>query len=74
MKNATVMSEIAGSKLLYDDELDSTTLAQSINDILGDENLMMEMHEKALKAALPDAASKIAESVLSLVNGGIKGN
>lgn len=74
VKNATVMSEIAGSKLLYDDELDSTTLAQTVNDILGDENLRMEMHEKALKAALPDAASKIAESVLSLVKGGIKSN
>ncbi|KAH9311877.1 hypothetical protein KI387_026912, partial [Taxus chinensis] len=35
VKNATFMSEAAGVKLLYEDELDSTTLANSINDILG---------------------------------------
>lgn len=29
------MSEVAGAKLLYEDELDSTTLANAINDILG---------------------------------------
>ncbi|GLJ07093.1 hypothetical protein SUGI_0057860 [Cryptomeria japonica] len=34
MKNATFMYEVAGAKLLYEDELDSTTLANAINDIL----------------------------------------
>eukprot|EP01018_Ginkgo_biloba_P026025 Gb_12007 [translate_table: standard] len=38
----------------------------------GDEDLMMDMREKAMKAALPDAATVIAESLLSFARGCVK--
>ncbi|ERN05455.1 uncharacterized protein LOC18433635 isoform X1 [Amborella trichopoda] len=67
-KNASIMAEIAGSKVLAEDELDSTTLANVIEEILGNETLMAEMSEKATKAAMPDASTRIAERILSLVD------
>lgn len=66
--NACIMSDIAGSKILTEDELDSSSLATTIDEVLGNENLMEEMSEKALKSSLPNAAINIAESILSLVS------
>ncbi|KAG0458243.1 hypothetical protein HPP92_023078 [Vanilla planifolia] len=66
--NACIMVDVAGSKILTEDELDSTSLAAVVEELLGDENLMRAISEKALKAALPNAATNIAESILSLVN------
>ncbi|XP_064948181.1 uncharacterized protein LOC103987357 [Musa acuminata AAA Group] len=67
-KNAYIMADIAGSKVLTEDELDSSSLEEAIDDILGNESLMAEMSERAPSAARPDAASDIAQCILSLVN------
>ncbi|KAK1301974.1 hypothetical protein QJS10_CPB12g00456 [Acorus calamus] len=65
-RNANIMAEIAGSKVLTEYELDSITLQSAIDEILGDERLMAEMSKKALKSALPDASAQIARHILSL--------
>ncbi|OAY68902.1 UDP-N-acetylglucosamine--N-acetylmuramyl-(pentapeptide) pyrophosphoryl-undecaprenol N-acetylglucosamine transferase [Ananas comosus] len=67
-KNAYIMAEVAGSKVLTEDELDSSSLATAIDEILGDKNLMAEMSEKALSVARPNASVEIARCILSLVN------
>lgn len=66
-KNAYIMADVAGSKVLTEDELDSSSLEIAINEVLGNENLMAEMSEKALKFARPSAAADIAKCILSLV-------
>ncbi|XWS60974.1 hypothetical protein CRYUN_Cryun07bG0085100 [Craigia yunnanensis] len=67
-RNASLMADVAGSRVITEDELDSTTLGTAISEILGDENLLAEMSERALKAAKPDASAEIAKHILSLVN------
>ncbi|XP_020572812.1 uncharacterized protein LOC110019486 [Phalaenopsis equestris] len=66
-RNAYIMSDVAGSKILIEDELDSSSLATTIDAVLGDENLLEDMSEKALKSALPNATIDIAQSILSLL-------
>ncbi|XP_057480276.1 uncharacterized protein LOC130767435 isoform X2 [Actinidia eriantha] len=67
-KNASLMADLAGSRVITEDELDSTTLGTAIEEILGNESLMAEMSEKALKATKPNASAAIVEHILSLVN------
>ncbi|WOL03978.1 hypothetical protein Cni_G12699 [Canna indica] len=67
-KNAYIMTDIAGSKVLTEDELDSSSLEDAIDEILGNESLLAEMSERALSVALPQAADNIVKSILSLVN------
>lgn len=67
-RNASLMADVAGSMVITEDELDSTTLGTAISEILGDENLLTEMSERALKAAKLDASAEIAKHILSLVN------
>ncbi|XP_008809180.2 UDP-N-acetylglucosamine--N-acetylmuramyl-(pentapeptide) pyrophosphoryl-undecaprenol N-acetylglucosamine transferase-like [Phoenix dactylifera] len=66
-KNAYMMADLAGSKVLTEEELDSNLLEDTINEVLGDESLMAEMSEKAMRAARPNASSDIAKCILSLV-------
>ncbi|XP_065860778.1 uncharacterized protein [Euphorbia lathyris] len=67
LKNALLMADVAGSRYITEeDELDSTTLGTAIEEILGDETLMADMSERALKAAKPDASAEIARQILSL--------
>ncbi|XP_058088034.1 uncharacterized protein LOC131235001 isoform X2 [Magnolia sinica] len=66
-RNASIMASIAGSRVLTEDELDSTTLLNAIDEILGEDILMAEMCEKAMKAARPDASAHIALHILSLI-------
>ncbi|KAK4362041.1 hypothetical protein RND71_017282 [Anisodus tanguticus] len=66
--NACLMADLAGSRVIAEDELDSLTLKSSIEEILDNEALMTEMSERALKIAKPDASVEIAKHVLSLVN------
>ncbi|KAL5721954.1 undecaprenyldiphospho-muramoylpentapeptide beta-Nacetylglucosaminyltransferase [Ranunculus cassubicifolius] len=66
MKNASVMSELAGSKVITEDELDSTTLKIAIEDILGNETQMADMSKKAMKVAQPEASLEIAQHIMSL--------
>ncbi|KAJ8753736.1 hypothetical protein K2173_026412 [Erythroxylum novogranatense] len=65
--NASLMADVAGSRVITEDELDSTTLGATIEEILGNENLMAEMSERALRAAKPDASAEIAQHILSLI-------
>lgn len=67
VNNAYIMADIAGSKVLEEDELDSTSLETAINEVLGDEDMMVGMSEKALRVSKPNAATEIAECLLSLV-------
>ncbi|KAH7549363.1 hypothetical protein ACOSP7_025891 [Xanthoceras sorbifolium] len=66
-KNAFLMADVAGSRVITEDELDSTTLGDAMYEILGNEGLMAEMSERALKAAKPGASAEIAQHILSLV-------
>lgn len=65
--NASLMADLAGSRIITEDELDSTTLETAILEILDNESLMAELSERALKAAKPNASAEIAEQILSLV-------
>ncbi|KAF9625235.1 hypothetical protein IFM89_020821 [Coptis chinensis] len=67
MKNASIMSDLAGSKVVTEDELESTTLRIAIEEILGDERQMADMSEKGMKAARPEASAEIAKHIFSLV-------
>ncbi|TQD68872.1 hypothetical protein C1H46_045595 [Malus baccata] len=62
------MADLAGTRVITEDELDSTTLGSAIEEILGDESKMAEMSERALKAANSNASTEIVQRVLSLVN------
>ncbi|XP_039116437.1 UDP-N-acetylglucosamine--N-acetylmuramyl-(pentapeptide) pyrophosphoryl-undecaprenol N-acetylglucosamine transferase-like [Dioscorea cayenensis subsp. rotundata] len=66
-KNAYIMADVAGSKVIPQDELDSSCLEIAINEVLGDEKLMAEMSEKALSVARPNASAEIAQDMLSLI-------
>ncbi|EEF37506.1 UDP-N-acetylglucosamine--N-acetylmuramyl-(pentapeptide) pyrophosphoryl-undecaprenol N-acetylglucosamine transferase isoform X2 [Ricinus communis] len=66
-RNASLMADVAGSRIITEDELDSTTLGTTIEEILGDETVMADMSERARKAAKPDASAEIAGHILSLV-------
>lgn len=67
LRNASLMEDLAGSFVISEDELDSTTLGSAIEEILGNENLMAKMSNKALKSAKPNASAEIAAQILSLV-------
>ncbi|KAG7586935.1 Glycosyl transferase family 28 C-terminal [Arabidopsis thaliana x Arabidopsis arenosa] len=67
VRNASLMADIVGSKLITEEELDTITLRAAMEDILGNEELMMEMSERAFKAAKPDAASDVAKHIISII-------
>lgn len=67
-KNASLMADLADTRVITEDELDSTTLGIAIEEILGDESNVADMSERALKAAKPNASAEIAQHILSLVN------
>ncbi|CAK7349676.1 unnamed protein product [Dovyalis caffra] len=71
-KNASMMADVAGTRIITEDELDSTTLGTTIEEILGDDALRAEMSERALRAAKPDASAQIAQHILSLVESSSK--
>lgn len=66
-KNAILMADLAGSRVITEDELDSTTLRIAIEEILDDPSLMADMCERALKVAKPHASAEIALHIISLV-------
>lgn len=65
-KNAILMADLAGSRVITEDELDSTTLRIAIEEILDDPSLMADMCERALKVAKPHASAEIAHHIISL--------
>ncbi|XP_021727523.1 uncharacterized protein LOC110694665 [Chenopodium quinoa] len=66
-QNASLMADLAGSRILTEDELDSTTLRNAIKDIIDNDLLMAAMSDRALQAAKPNAGAEIAERVVALV-------
>ncbi|KAL3824800.1 hypothetical protein ACJIZ3_020829 [Penstemon smallii] len=67
LKNASLMSDVASSKVILEDDLDSPTLRTAILDILDNERLMRDMSKRALRAAKTNASAEIAQQILSLV-------
>ncbi|KAL3512217.1 hypothetical protein ACH5RR_024934 [Cinchona calisaya] len=68
LKNAFLMADLVGSRVITEDELDSTTLRTAVEEIIGDESLMEEMSQRALQTAKPNASAEIAQHILSLVS------
>ncbi|PKI48339.1 hypothetical protein CRG98_031287 [Punica granatum] len=66
-RNASLMADLAGSRIIREDELDSITLKSAIEELLGNEDQLTVMSERALKAAKPNASAEIVERILSLV-------
>lgn len=66
-RNAYIMADIMGAKVITEDELDSTTLTSAVDEILGDEKLMADMSHKALTAARPNASADIIRHICSLI-------
>ncbi|POO01911.1 N-acetylglucosaminyltransferase [Trema orientale] len=67
-KNASLMADLADARVISEDELDSTTLKNAIEELLGNEKKMADMSERALKAAKPNASAEIVQHILSLVD------
>lgn len=67
-RNASLMADLAGSRIITEDELDSSTLRVAIEDILDNELLTTVMSERALQAAKPNAGAEIVERIISLVD------
>ncbi|PHT47406.1 hypothetical protein CQW23_11614 [Capsicum baccatum] len=62
--NACLMADFADSRVITEDELDSLTLKNTIEEILDNEGLMREMSERALKIAKPNASVEIAKHLI----------
>ncbi|XP_022137294.1 uncharacterized protein LOC111008791 [Momordica charantia] len=67
-RNASTMADMAGSRVIDEDELDSTTLAIAIQEILGDESKMADMSERALRVSKPNASAEIVQHIGNLIN------
>ncbi|KAL2465148.1 UDP-Glycosyltransferase superfamily protein [Abeliophyllum distichum] len=68
LKNASLMADLAGSRVIMENELDSTILRTAIQEMLDNKSLMAEMSKRALRAAKPNSSAEIAQQILSLVN------
>ena len=66
-KNAYIMADVMGARVITEDELDSSSLTCIIDEIVGDEKLMAEMSQKALNAARPNASADIIRHICSLI-------
>ncbi|KAG6549625.1 hypothetical protein Mapa_008603 [Marchantia paleacea] len=72
-KNAEAMAEGGSARVLSESSLSSSFLASMIDELLGDDILLTDMMEKALKAATPDASSQIAQHIIRLANKRVSG-
>jgi UDP-N-acetylglucosamine--N-acetylmuramyl-(pentapeptide) pyrophosphoryl-undecaprenol N-acetylglucosamine transferase len=71
--NARFLSEAGAARLMPQDELTPTSLAQVLSELLGDRAKLLEMAEAARSRAQTDAAERIADACLELArlrNGG----
>ncbi|CAO2177178.1 unnamed protein product [Urochloa humidicola] len=66
-RNAYIMADIMGAKVITEDELDSSSLASAVDEIFGDEKLMADMSQKALTASRPNASADIIRHICSLI-------
>ncbi|CAO2203607.1 unnamed protein product [Urochloa humidicola] len=66
-RNAYIMADIMGAKVITEDELDSSSLTSAVDEIFGDEKLMADMSQKALTASRPNASADIIRHICSLI-------
>ncbi|KAJ1257373.1 hypothetical protein BS78_K076100 [Paspalum vaginatum] len=66
-RNAYIMADIMGAKVITEDELDSSNLTSAVDEIFGDEKLMADMSQKALTAARPNASVDIIRDICSVI-------
>uniref|UniRef100_A0ACD5XJH7 Uncharacterized protein n=1 Tax=Avena sativa TaxID=4498 RepID=A0ACD5XJH7_AVESA len=66
-KNAYIMADVMGAKVITEDELDSSSLTYIIDEVFGDKKLMAEMSQKALSAARPNSSADIIRHICSLI-------
>ncbi|KAK8452847.1 hypothetical protein SEVIR_5G182900v4 [Setaria viridis] len=66
-RNAYIMADVMGAKVITEDELDSSSLTSAVDEIFGDEKLMADMSQKALTAARPNASADIIRHICSLI-------
>ncbi|KAL6607993.1 hypothetical protein ACP70R_041056 [Stipagrostis hirtigluma subsp. patula] len=66
-KNAYIMADVMGAKVITEDELDSSSLTSTIDEVFGDEKLMADMSQKALTASRPSASANIIRHICSLI-------
>ena len=67
--NARHMAEAGAAVVVPDDELDGPRLAREVAALLGSPQRLEEMASGARAVARPDAADRIAEEVLALIEG-----
>ena len=65
-KNARVVEEAGGARVLLEGEFTAQTLLDEIRAILQDEQSLHAMSERARSLAYADATERICEAILSL--------
>ena len=68
--NARFMEEAGAAIVIPDRQLDGPRLAREVAALLGAPQRTAAMAKAALSVARPDAAERVAEELLSLVNDG----
>ena len=71
-KNALAMTRRQASKCLIQSELTGKKLAEQLNTLAGQKNLLHSMGLKAKELARPDSCEKIIEFMEELLNQGSK--
>jgi UDP-N-acetylglucosamine--N-acetylmuramyl-(pentapeptide) pyrophosphoryl-undecaprenol N-acetylglucosamine transferase len=66
-KNARWMSDGGGALVVPDNEIDGPRLAREVGELLGSPGRLRQMADAAQRLARPDAADRIAEAMLGLV-------
>lgn len=64
--NARKLVDVNGARMIKDHELNGKLIAEAIAEILGSEDIRLDMKRNALGIGRPEAAQKVAELVMSL--------
>lgn len=67
--NAEVMRAAGAAVVIPDREMNGSRLVREVERLLGEEGALERMGEAASRLAIPDAARRLAEAVLSLAGG-----
>ena len=67
-KNARVLEQAGGARVLLEGEFDARSLMETIHEVLSDANQMKEMSQAMYSLAVPDAVDKITNLVLGLTS------
>jgi UDP-N-acetylglucosamine--N-acetylmuramyl-(pentapeptide) pyrophosphoryl-undecaprenol N-acetylglucosamine transferase len=72
--NARFLADAGAAVLVQQDELDAARLAALLKDFSEQRDMLLEMAERARALALPDAARRVAEEILSAAGQGREAN